>query len=434
MDGIHRVPLDVDLDELAERITLCYTGEPHDSGTNNWEITKRHIDGDPQVFECFERIRDTAVADARGPRAGRLGRRGPRHRRRMGEPPAPGPGRDHARHRRSHRARPGRGRYRRQGVRRRGRRVPVLLRSARPGRPTFARRSRPAGRACSTTASSGRGSCVDNAAIARALGDIADLLEIKGENAFKIRAYRSAADVVQTSGEQVARLTDAQLRALPGIGKDLSARIRELAETGTCAPYRELMAGVSADHPRPAAAPGRRAEDGGPALPLARRGQRGRAERRGAGGPAARAEGHGAEEGVADPQGHRGRARARPGRHLLADAAALADDIITSLVAAHPSASVLPVGSLRRGVETCGDVDLLCTGAEGPVMDTFVTHPRVERGARPRRHQVERACQERRPGGPAASCPPRAAARRCSTSPARRPTTSSCGTARCTAG
>ena len=61
VDGIHRVPLDVDLEELGRRITLCYTGEPHNSGTNNWEITKRHIDGDAQVFDCFERIRDTAV-------------------------------------------------------------------------------------------------------------------------------------------------------------------------------------------------------------------------------------------------------------------------------------------------------------------------------------------------------------------------------------
>ena len=87
---------------------------------------------------------------------------------------------------------------------------------------------------------------MDNAAIARALNDIADLLEIKGENAFKIRAYRSAADVVQTAGEAVAGMTEAQLRALPGIGKDLSARIRELAETGTCAPYRELMAAFPA--------------------------------------------------------------------------------------------------------------------------------------------------------------------------------------------
>jgi D-glycero-alpha-D-manno-heptose-7-phosphate kinase len=60
-DGVHRVPLPVDLDELAGRITLCYTGEPHNSGTNNWAITKAHIDGDPQVFACFERIRDTAA-------------------------------------------------------------------------------------------------------------------------------------------------------------------------------------------------------------------------------------------------------------------------------------------------------------------------------------------------------------------------------------
>jgi len=61
VDGIHRVPLDVDLKELNRRIVLCYTGEPHFSGTNNWEITKKHIDGDQHVFDCFERIRDTAV-------------------------------------------------------------------------------------------------------------------------------------------------------------------------------------------------------------------------------------------------------------------------------------------------------------------------------------------------------------------------------------
>jgi D-glycero-alpha-D-manno-heptose-7-phosphate kinase len=62
VDGIHRVPLDVDLRELGGRIVLCYTGEPRNSGTNNWEITKKHIDGDPHVFDCFERIRDTAAA------------------------------------------------------------------------------------------------------------------------------------------------------------------------------------------------------------------------------------------------------------------------------------------------------------------------------------------------------------------------------------
>jgi D-glycero-alpha-D-manno-heptose-7-phosphate kinase len=61
VDGIRRIPLAVEPAELERRIVLCYTGEPRNSGTNNWEITKKHIDGDPHVFQCFDRIRDTAV-------------------------------------------------------------------------------------------------------------------------------------------------------------------------------------------------------------------------------------------------------------------------------------------------------------------------------------------------------------------------------------
>jgi D-glycero-alpha-D-manno-heptose-7-phosphate kinase len=61
-DGIRRVALDVDPRELEQRIVLAYTGDPRLSGTNNWEITKRHIDGDRDVFDSFERIRDTSAA------------------------------------------------------------------------------------------------------------------------------------------------------------------------------------------------------------------------------------------------------------------------------------------------------------------------------------------------------------------------------------
>jgi D-glycero-alpha-D-manno-heptose-7-phosphate kinase len=60
--GLTRVALDLDPRALEERIVLCYTGAPRNSGTNNWEIMKRHIDGDVHVFDCFERIRDTAAA------------------------------------------------------------------------------------------------------------------------------------------------------------------------------------------------------------------------------------------------------------------------------------------------------------------------------------------------------------------------------------
>jgi D-glycero-alpha-D-manno-heptose-7-phosphate kinase len=60
-DGMEREALDVDIKTLEERIVVLYTGEPRNSGTNNWEMTKRHIDGDPEIFEIFEGIRDSSL-------------------------------------------------------------------------------------------------------------------------------------------------------------------------------------------------------------------------------------------------------------------------------------------------------------------------------------------------------------------------------------
>jgi D-glycero-alpha-D-manno-heptose-7-phosphate kinase len=60
--GARRVALEVDPGELERRIVLAYTGAPRNSGTNNWDIVKRHLDGDQRIFDCFERIRDTAAA------------------------------------------------------------------------------------------------------------------------------------------------------------------------------------------------------------------------------------------------------------------------------------------------------------------------------------------------------------------------------------
>jgi D-glycero-alpha-D-manno-heptose-7-phosphate kinase len=59
-DGMEREALNIDVKTLEERIVVCYTGEPRNSGTNNWEITKRHIDGDVETFAIFEGIRDTS--------------------------------------------------------------------------------------------------------------------------------------------------------------------------------------------------------------------------------------------------------------------------------------------------------------------------------------------------------------------------------------
>lgn len=60
-EGIRREALDIDLKTLEERTVVLYTGEPRNSGTNNWEITKRHIDGDRELFDIFEGIRDSGL-------------------------------------------------------------------------------------------------------------------------------------------------------------------------------------------------------------------------------------------------------------------------------------------------------------------------------------------------------------------------------------
>ncbi|HEV8146560.1 MAG TPA: hypothetical protein VGP79_09275 [Bryobacteraceae bacterium] len=60
--GIRRVAIPVDPAELESRIVLAYTGEPRNSGINNWEVTKAHIDGDQKVHRNFETISTIARA------------------------------------------------------------------------------------------------------------------------------------------------------------------------------------------------------------------------------------------------------------------------------------------------------------------------------------------------------------------------------------
>lgn len=57
-----REPLSVDLDELEQRLVLCYTGKPRQSGINNWQVFQAHINGDARVWRNLEQI--TTVARA----------------------------------------------------------------------------------------------------------------------------------------------------------------------------------------------------------------------------------------------------------------------------------------------------------------------------------------------------------------------------------
>ncbi len=54
--GERREALHCDLDELEQRLVLCYTGKPRQHGINNWEVFKKHIDGNRRVAESLEKI------------------------------------------------------------------------------------------------------------------------------------------------------------------------------------------------------------------------------------------------------------------------------------------------------------------------------------------------------------------------------------------
>jgi DNA polymerase (family 10) len=79
--------------------------------------------------------------------------------------------------------------------------------------------------------------------IAGVLEQIATLLELKAENPFKIRAYTNAARAIETFGANVSNFQDEEAVAkIPGIGKSIAVKIKELAETGSLNYFRELSA------------------------------------------------------------------------------------------------------------------------------------------------------------------------------------------------
>ena len=60
--GVRRVALDVDPTDLGRRLVLAYSGDSRSSGINNWEITRRHIEGDAEIAAHFRRIAEIAAA------------------------------------------------------------------------------------------------------------------------------------------------------------------------------------------------------------------------------------------------------------------------------------------------------------------------------------------------------------------------------------
>ena len=219
---------------------------------------------------------------------------------------------------------------------------------------------------------------MNNLAIARVLTEIGDLLEIKAENPFKIRAYRNAADTIAHLGTPVADMSDDERRGIPGIGKDLAGKIAELIETGSARYHQELLQefpptildllhlqGVG---PKTVAllyhVLGIRTLD---ELELAARDGRIRALK-----------GMGAKKEALILKALEERQRFT-GRRLMVEAADAAALLVAALREHAPEAEISPVGSLRRGCETCGDIDILAAGAPPSIMQAFTSYKLVER-------------------------------------------------------
>src|SRR3954464_13873519 len=84
---------------------------------------------------------------------------------------------------------------------------------------------------------------MDKAGIANALQEISTLLELKDENVFKIRAYSNAARSLEAWGGNVTDLQDEEaLAKIPGIGKAIAAKVKEMATSGSLEYLDELRA------------------------------------------------------------------------------------------------------------------------------------------------------------------------------------------------
>jgi DNA polymerase (family 10) len=89
---------------------------------------------------------------------------------------------------------------------------------------------------------------MDKATIADVLEKTATLLELKGENPFKIRAYTNAARSLETWGDSISDLRDEEtLEKIPGIGKAIAAKIKELVETGSLRFFENLRSEFPAE-------------------------------------------------------------------------------------------------------------------------------------------------------------------------------------------
>jgi DNA polymerase (family 10) len=204
---------------------------------------------------------------------------------------------------------------------------------------------------------------VDNKAIANILYETADLLEIDGQDSFRIRSYRNAAQAIENHSEQIKQLIadPKQVLAIPGIGKSMLRNLQELFQDGKLAVQTELLAKYNPSMlqllkiqglgPKTIALiwSAYNVSDVDGVEKLAREGKIRELPRMG--------EKHEAKllKAIQDYRRISGR--------FLIDAAEEEAEKLTEYLKKFPGLDkITPAGSLRRGRETVGDLDILVTG------------------------------------------------------------------------
>jgi DNA polymerase (family 10) len=221
---------------------------------------------------------------------------------------------------------------------------------------------------------------MDNKQIARLLAETADLMEIAGEDGFRIRSYRNAAAGIESYPERIidiVRNPEAKVTGIPGVGKGIAAAIVEIAQRGSFDRRDEMLAKYPASALELLKIQGlgpksiallyqhhnvRTVDD----LERICREQKLRDLPR---------MGTKLEEKVLRSiEAYRKSA----GRYLLSFGQRIATELIEELQQVPGVEKVDVAGSLRRGKETIGDLDLLVTGAgASDVLERVVTHPKV---------------------------------------------------------
>lgn len=214
---------------------------------------------------------------------------------------------------------------------------------------------------------------MDKKDIIEVLERIGTMLEIKGENPFKIRAYFSGARTLQTMEEDLGEVIgEGRLGEIPGIGKALTEKVETLYTTGELEFYDKLVASVPSGLMDLLEVPGL----GGKKIKALH-------EQLGVDsidsltkackeGEVAKLKGFGAKTQEKILSGIKNR-EAYAARHLWWDARAVVERILPALQALPDVERAEAAGSFRRGMETVGDLDFIVASSNpAPIMEWFV--------------------------------------------------------------